>query len=137
MNKEIKNKEIEVGVSYTSSLVVGMENTAIHLKSGTHTVFATPAMVALMENAAMNAVLPYLPEGQTTVGVKLNIKHVKATPIGMKVSSEAILKEIDGKKLVFSVKAWDEEGEIGSGEHTRFLVGTIGFMDKLLITKSK
>ncbi len=130
-------KELKTGLSYTSNLVVGLESTASHLKSGTHAVFATPAMVALMENAAMNAVSPFLPDGQTTVGVKINIKHIKATPIGMKVSSEAILTEIDGRKLVFSVKAWDEEGEIGSGEHTRFMIGSIGFMDKLLISKPK
>lgn len=130
-------KELKIGQSFKSTLTVGMEHTAAQLKSGTHAVFATPAMVALMENAAMMAVAPYLPEGQTTVGVKVNIKHVKATPIGMKVSSEAILLEVDGKKLVFSVKAWDEEGEIGSGEHTRFIVGNIGFMDKILISKPK
>ena len=129
--------ELKIGQSYTSTLVVGMENTAVHLKSGTHVVFATPAMVALMENAAMNAVIPHLSEGYTTVGVKLNIKHVKATSIGMKVSAEAILTEIDGKKLVFVVKAWDEEGEIGSGTHTRFIVDRIGFMDKTLIPKIK
>lgn len=130
-------KELKIGQSYTSTLTVGMEHTAAHLKSGTHAVFATPAMVALMENAALMAVAPFLPEGQTTVGVKLNIKHVKATPIGMKVSSEATLIEVEGRKLVFVLKAWDEDGEIGSGEHTRFVVGNIGFMDKLLISKPK
>ncbi len=129
------NTEIKPGLNHISSLVVGMENTAIHLKSGTHAVFATPAMVALMENAAMHAVMPHLPKGHTTVGVKISVKHVKATPVGMKVESKATLTEVEGRKLVFEVKAWDEEGEIGSGVHTRFIVDTIGFMDKTLISK--
>lgn len=131
------DNDIKPGLTFTSSLVVGMENTAIHLKSGSHAVLATPAMVALMENAAMNSVLPFLPKGQTTVGVKLNIKHIKATSIGMKVESKAVLNQVEGKKLVFNVTAWDEEGEIGSGVHTRFIVDAIGFMDKILITKDK
>lgn len=129
------NTDIKIGLSFTSSLVVGMENSAIHYKSGALAVFATPAMIALMENAAMNAVLPHLPQGQTTVGVRVDIKHVKATPIGMKVESKAVLTQIEGKKLVFEVKAFDEEGEIGSGTHTRYIVDTMGFMDKALETK--
>lgn len=126
---------IKPGLNHISSLIVGMESTAIHLKSGTHAVLATPAMVALMENAAMNAVMSYLPKGQTTVGVKISVKHVKASPVGMKVECKATLTEVEGRKLVFEVKAWDEEGEIGSGTHTRFMVDTIGFMDKTLINK--
>jgi len=130
------SKEIKPGLNYTSSLVVGMENTAVQMKSGTHAVFATPSLVALMENAAMNAVAPYLSKGETTVGAKINIKHVKATPIGSRVESQATLTEVDSRKLVFEVKAWDEEGAIGSGTHTRYIVDAIGFMDKLLITKA-
>lgn len=129
------NTDMKTGLNFTSTLVVGMENSAIYYKSGALAVFATPAMIALMENAAMNAVLPHLPQGQTTVGVKVDIKHIKATPIGMKVESKAVLTQIEGNKLVFEVKAYDEEGEIGSGIHTRYIVDTMGFMDKVLEAK--
>jgi predicted thioesterase len=128
-------KDVKPGLSFTASLVVGMENTAIHYKSGTLVVFATPAMIALMENAAMNAVLPHLPKGFTTVGVKVDVRHTKATPIGMKVESKAILTQVDDKKLVFEVNAYDEDGEIGSGTHTRYIVDTMNFMNKALETK--
>lgn len=130
------SSEIKLGLNYISTLVVGMENTAVQMKSGMHAVFATPSLVALMENAAMNSVAPYLPKGQTTVGVKIDIKHVKATPVGTRIESKATLTEVDGRKLIFEVKAWDEEGEIGSGTHARYMVDTIGFMDKLLISKT-
>lgn len=122
---------LKIGVKHTSSQVVTRELTAAHYGSGLVEVFATPAMVGLMENAAMNAVLPFLPKGQNTVGTEICIKHIKATPLGMKVTSEAILVEVDGRKLVFTLRAWDEEGEIGNGTHTRFIIDTEKFMAKL------
>lgn len=125
------NNELILGVKHISTQLVTHELTAAHYGSGLVEVFATPAMVGLMENAAMNAVLPFLPKGQNTVGTEICVKHIKATPLGMKVSSEAILIEMDGRKLVFSLRAWDEEGEIGSGTHTRFIIDTEKFMAKL------
>jgi len=122
---------LELGAKFTSTQIVTKELTAAHYGSGLVEVFATPAMVGLMENAAMNAVLPFLPQGQNTVGTEICVKHIKATPLGMKVSSEAILTEIDGRRLTFSIKAWDEEGEIGNGTHTRFIINTEKFMAKL------
>lgn len=128
----IMEGKLEVGVKFTSTQIVTKELTASHYGSGLVEVFATPAMVGLMENAAMNAVLPFLPKWQNTVGTEICVKHIKATPLGMKVNSEAILTLIDGRRLVFSLKAWDEEGEIGNGTHTRFIIDTEKFMAKFV-----
>lgn len=123
--------ELKTGLSYTSEVVVSDANSAKHWGSGALDVFATPAMVALMENAAMNAVKAYLPEGGDTVGTAVNISHVKATGLGDTVRATAILKEIDGRKLVFEVTASDSKGEIGNGTHTRFIVDREKFLSRL------
>ena len=122
---------IAKGLEYTATEVVTKENTASKYGSGLVDVFATPAMVGLMENACMNAVLPSLPEGFNTVGIEICVKHTKATPMGMKVFSKATLIEVDGKRLVFEVVAWDDEAEIGRGTHSRFIIDTKKFMEKL------
>ncbi len=121
---------IPVGVDYTATEIVTKDNTASRYGSGLVDVFATPAMVALMEKAALNAVLPHLPEGFNTVGTEVCVKHTKATPMGWEVYSKAILKEVDGKKLVFEVVAWDKEGEIGRGTHTRYIIDSKRFIEK-------
>ena len=90
--------------------------------SGTLDVFATPAMIALMEKTAWKSVAPYLEEGCGTVGTLLNVTHDAPTPLGMKVWCESELTEIDGRRLVFSVAAFDETGKIGGGSHERFIV---------------
>jgi len=109
---------------------VTSNTTALHYGSGLVEVFATPAMIALMEKAALNAVQKKLPEGYNTVGTEISVRHIKATPKGMKVKSEATLKEIDGIKLKFEVIAWDEEGEIGRGTLTRKIIETEKFMSR-------
>jgi predicted thioesterase len=91
-------------------------------------VFATPAMVALMEAAANRSVAPYLNGGETTVGVSLNIHHSAATAMGRTVRAECELLEVDGRKLVFKVAAYDEAGEIGEGEHARAIVNREKFL---------
>lgn len=121
---------VPVGLDFTATELVTKENTASKYGSGLVDVFATPAMVALMEKAALNAVLPYLPEGFNTVGTEICVKHTKATPMGWEVHSKATLKEVDGKKLVFDVVAWDKEGEIGRGTHTRYIIDSKRFMEK-------
>ncbi len=122
---------LEVGLKYESRLTVDAENTALALGSGDMEVLATPAMVALMENAAMKAVADYLPEGSTTVGVEISTSHLKASAVGANVVAEATLDEVDGRRLVFSLKAWDDAGVIGEGKHTRFIVDRERFLSKL------
>ena len=122
---------MKIGLSYESNTVVTETNTAEALGSGDMAVFATPAMVALMENAAMLAVAAELPEGSATVGTQMNTSHIKASPLGAVITASAELTAVDGRKLTFAVKAWDEKGVIGEGEHTRFVVDRARFLSKL------
>ena len=118
-------------MSYIAETVVGESNTAAAMGSGDMDVFATPAMVALMENAAMNAVAACLPEGSTTVGTAIDVSHVKASPVGALIKATACLTAIDGRKLTFSVSAADGAGTIGEGTHTRYIVDREKFLAKL------
>ena len=127
----IMDIKIEKGIKGNTEKIVGKNDTADHYGSGLIQVFATPAMIALMEKTALESILPYLPAGFGTVGTSVNIKHIKATPIGKKVWCETELIEIDRKKLIFSVKARDEQGEIGNGTHTRFIINNDEFMKKI------
>lgn len=122
---------METGLTYTSHTVVTDGNTAEHVGSGDLAVFATPAMAALMENAAMLAVAPALEKGQTTVGSEISISHIKPTGIGSKVSATAVLAAVEGRKLSFNVAARDEDGMIGEGTHIRFIVDSERFMGKV------
>lgn len=122
---------LEIGLTAESSIVVADANTALTLGSGDMKVFATPAMVALMENAAMKAVAAALPEGSTTVGTAMQTSHIKASKMGATITASARLVEVDGRRLRFEVRAWDEAGTIGEGEHTRFVVDRERFLAKL------
>lgn len=122
---------MEIGLKYESTTVVSAANTAATLGSGDMDVFATPAMVALMENAAMLAVRDHLPEGSATVGTQISTSHLKASPLGASITASAELIEVDGRRLTFVVKAWDEKGTIGEGTHTRFVVDRERFLSKL------
>lgn len=122
---------LKEGLTYTSVRVVEEHHLAVNMGSGDLRVLATPSMVALMEEAAMLAVAPHLPEGTTTVGGHIASSHVKPTAHGRQVSATATLVEVDGRKLKFAVKAFDEEGVIGEGEHTRFIVDRSKFMARL------
>jgi predicted thioesterase len=92
------------------------------LGSGAVQVFSTPSMIALMENAAARAVEGVLPPGQTTVGTRLDVRHLAATPLGLKVRARAELREVDGRKLTFTVEAFDSQEKIGEGTHERMVV---------------
>lgn len=122
---------LEQGLTHTSTTTVGENNTAIALGSGDMPVFATPAMMALMENAAMMAVAGELPGGSTTVGGHIESSHLKPSPIGAEVSATATLDKVDGRKLYFSVVARQGDAVIGEGKHLRFIVDRERFMAKL------
>lgn len=121
---------LEIGIKGYLEDVVTEEMTAGHIGSGTVRVFATPMMVALMERTCRLSVKPYLDEGEETVGTHVNIAHVSATPVGMKVRCESELVEIDRRKLVFKVVAYDDKGVIGEGLHERFVIDVAKFKAK-------
>ena len=117
---------------YTSKVKVTQANTALALGSGDMEVFATPALVALMENAAMKAVQPELPEGSTTtVGAFIETTHVKPSALGEEVSATAVLENVEGRKLAFKVTASDTKGVVGEATHIRYIVDRERFMSKL------
>ena len=121
---------LQVGARGRAQCVVTEENTAAAVGSGLLPVFATPQMIALMENAAVNAVQAGLNEGEGTVGTHLDVSHDAATPVGMKVWAEAELTAVNGKALTFAVTAYDEAGPIGKGTHNRFIITVDRFLAK-------
>ena len=121
---------IEKGIKGREEVLVTEENCALTVGSGTLKVFATPAMSALMEKTAWKSVAPFLEEGQSTVGTMLNLTHISATPIGMKVVCESELVAVEGRKLVFKLSVSDEAGLIGECEHERFIVYDERFQSK-------
>ena len=123
--------ELKKGLSSQSSVTVSAGNTAAAMGSGDLDVFATPAMVALMENAAMKAVADALPEGSTTVGAEMNVTHIKPSGLGAEIVATAVLTEVEGRKLTFNVGARDAEGMIGEGIHIRYAVDRLWFMEKV------
>ena len=120
--------ELKIGILGYEEMLVTENDSAKVVGSGDLMVFATPKMIALIEKTAAESVKPHLEEGTTSVGTKLDVDHVAATPIGMKVRCESELIEIDGRKLVFNVEAYDEAGLIGKGRHERFIVQSEKFM---------
>lgn len=124
------NLQMEAGITGTQTITVTEDKTAKAMGSGTLPVFATPAMIALMENTAYKSVADELEEGAGTVGTLMNVKHVAATPVGMEVTCETKLIEVDRKRLVFEVKAYDAAGVIGEGTHERFIIDNERFLAK-------
>jgi len=121
---------LRTGKKYAKTTLVTSANTAERVGSGTLAVFATPAMLALIEAAAVECVAAELEPGATTVGTLLNVQHLAATPIGMKVTACVELTEIDRRRLVFSANVYDEKGLIGKGLHERFIVDAEKFQAK-------
>ena len=121
---------MEIGIKGKIAIKVTDDNTAAALGSGTLRVFSTPAMIALMEKTAWESVAPYLAEGESTVGISLNVKHLAATPVGDTVTCESELVEIDRRRLVFNLKVTDSTDVIGEGTHERFIVSNEKFIAK-------
>ncbi|USF25669.1 hypothetical protein N510_000581 [Firmicutes bacterium ASF500] len=121
---------VTVGLKGRAETVVSDSNTAQAACSGALPVFGTPFMCALMEEAAWKSIAPHLEPGQSTVGTKLDITHDSATPVGMKVWAESEVTQVDGKRLVLKVAAFDERGPIGQGTHERFIVTDERFLSK-------
>ena len=130
-NKIHSKKTIQPGLSAEMEIAVTETETAVHLGSGLVPVYATPALVALMESAAVRALEGYLSDGQTTVGGQIDVRHLAATPVGMKVRARAELIEVDGRKLTFRIQAWDEVEQIGDANHVRYIVDEDKFMAKV------
>ena len=122
---------LKIGLSHTSTTTVNANNTARTYGSGGLDVFATPAMIGLMENAAMTAVENDLPQGSSTVGAHISTSHIKPSKLGATIKATAILEEIDGRKLTFKVSASDDDGLIGEGTHIRYIVDIERFMAKI------
>ena len=121
---------MQIGITHTLTLTVTENDSAKTYGSGTLDVFATPAMIALMERTAMDSVAPYLAEDEATVGTEVNVKHLSANPIGCTVTCQSELAEIDGRKLTFKVTASDNKGVIGEGTHQRFIIKKEKFLAK-------
>ena len=121
---------IKIGIKNRRETVSTQENSAERLGSGNVPVFATISMIGLMEKTCLESVLPFLEPGQDTVGVHVNVSHSKATPAGMKVWCESELVEIDRRRLIFRVAAYDEVGLIGEGTHERFIIDKERFISK-------
>jgi fluoroacetyl-CoA thioesterase len=122
---------LQVGMTGEATTTVVHENTAAAVGAGGVEVFGTPMMIALMENAAWQAVADNLEEGNVTVGTLVNVKHLGATPLGQQVRAAAQLIEIDGRRLVFQVEAFDEHKKIGEGQHERYIVHLDRFLKRL------
>mgnify|MGYP004593639065 FL=1 len=121
---------LQTGIKGEVKEIVSEKNSAAAMKSGELNVYATPSMIALMEQAAYKSVAGELEEGMGTVGTLMNVSHISATPLGMEVTAKTELTEIDRKRLVFHVEAFDERGKIGEGTHERFIIDNRKFQEK-------
>lgn len=121
---------VEVGMTGSAETLVERADTAQEVGSGSLLVYATPCMVALMEGAACNALEGKLAVGETSVGTRMDVQHLAATPVGMEVRAESRLTAVDGRRLTFEITAFDEAGEIGKATHERVVVKTERFLEK-------
>lgn len=122
---------LKAGSYFQTRMVVTQGNTAEYIGSGDMAVLATPAMIALMENAAMLAAAPDLPEGSTTVGASISTSHLKPSAVGAAITARAELTAVDGRRLTFRIEAYDGDEKIGEGEHVRYIVDREKFLARL------
>ncbi len=125
------NDAIKPGLNHQFEKISEARESAAAVASGALDVFSTPSLVALFECAALQAVDPKLPEGQGTVGIEVAVRHLKATPIGQKVRCTVTITQVEGKKISFTGEMWDEQGKIGEGTHTRYIVNQAEFMKRI------
>lgn len=125
------DKGIRVGLIGESIATVTSELTAKAMGSGTLDVYATPAMVALMESAAVAAIEPHLEDGKVSVGIEIQVRHLAATPVGEHITAMAEITRIDGRRITLEVRAWDDYELIGEGIHMRYLIEADDFMARL------
>jgi len=123
--------ELGVGMVGEASEFVSEQLTAASVRSGLVSAYATPSMIALMENASVTAIQKSLGKGQTSVGVEVNVKHLAATPVGVRVRARAEVIALEGRRVTFKVEAWDPQEKIGEGTHTRVIVDAARFKDKV------
>ena len=123
--------ELKLGMTGEATTTVVHENTAAAVGAGGVEVFGTPMLVALMENASWRTVADALDEGYVTVGTHVNISHLAATPLGQQVRATAELVQIDGRRLVFRVEAYDERQKVGEGQHERAIVQLERFLSRI------
>ncbi|MBQ5954229.1 MAG: thioesterase family protein [Lachnospiraceae bacterium] len=128
---------IPVGMKGTYEVDVTMENTASRVRSGGVPTFSTPSMVAGMECCCSQSLLPYLEEGQGSVGISISVRHMASTPIGMHVRFESEVTLQDRRRIVFLVKAFDEIEQVGEGTHERFIIDTEKFLGKSVAKKER
>lgn len=122
--------KLGAGLKARVDMTVEYKDTAKAVASGLAEVFATPSMIALMENAAYTAVQPRLPEGTSTVGTRIDARHLAATPVGFRVWAKATLADVDGRKLTFDITAYDETEKIGEARHERFVIDESKFLSR-------
>jgi predicted thioesterase len=125
------NQGLRVGLIGESIDTVTEQQTAKAMGSGLLEVYATPAMIALLEAAAVSAIDPYLDDDRASVGIEMNVRHLSATPIGEHITAIAEVTRIDGKRVTLEVRAWDERELIGEGTHVRYLIYADDFMERL------
>ncbi len=124
--------KLEAGLEKEAEIIVASEDTASSYGSGLLEVYATPAMVAFMENTAHSSLSEFISSAYTTVGVEINVKHLKATPIGGKLKCKSKLINIEGNRLTFEIQVKDEKNLVGEAKHIRYIVEIERFMKKLL-----
>jgi fluoroacetyl-CoA thioesterase len=125
-------KQIPIGAKGSFELVVGVDHLANRFKDGSlPAVLATPVMIMVMENAALNAIKPYLDAGQSALGTRVDVSHLAATPVGRKVTGQAEVTKVDGRRIEFAVQAFDGTEQIGAGTHQRALIDLAKFGERL------
>ncbi len=125
-------QSIPVGAAGSFSLVVNPEHLASRFKDATlPAVLATPVMIMVMENAALNAIKPYLGAGESALGTRVDVRHLAATPVGRRVTGEATVTNVDGRRIEFAIRATDGAAEIGVGTHERMLIHLAKFSERM------